>query len=219
MCADTHAYNSIKPGCKWATGRGGFREMELLLWMGPHQRKRVETVLSSDLKWNTPFSWHRVSMFPPLILGPQHACTVSCGRGVRALILRLAGNSISCERVCHGSEAWTLSSWHGYLAVKYSVSKGPPPPRYTCCHHLSMARRHSLSQQMRGLSERAPQFLRDCGEEGGSRHARLWFLPTVLLLVQAGPDHCALAVTHLASWTWEGEWPVLYRVVVFLAVS
>lgn len=38
---------------------------------------------------------------------------------------------------------------------------------------------------MRGLSERAPQFLRDCGEEGGSRHARLWFLPTVLLLVQA----------------------------------
>lgn len=31
---------------------------------------------------------------------------------------------------------------------------------------------------MRGLSERAPQFLRDCGEEGVSRHARLQFLPT-----------------------------------------
>lgn len=83
--------------------------------------------------------------------------------------------------------------------------QGPPPPQYTCCHHLSMARRHSLSQQMRGLSERAPQFLRDCGEEGGSRHARLWFLPTVLLLVQAGPDHSMLAVTHSATWTWERE--------------
>lgn len=56
--------------------------------------------------------------------------------------------------------------------------RGPPPPEYTCCHHLSVARRHSLSQQMRGLSERAPQFLRDAGEQGGSRHARLWFLPT-----------------------------------------
>lgn len=42
-----------------------------------------------------------------------------------ALILGFAGNSISCSRVCHSSEACTLSSWHGYLAVKYSVRKGP----------------------------------------------------------------------------------------------
>lgn len=54
---------------------------------------------------------------------------------------------------------------------------------------------------MRGLSERAPQFLRDCGEEGGSRHARLWFLPTVLLLVRAGLDHSTVAVSHSATWT------------------
>lgn len=145
----------------------------------------------------------------PFIPGLQRACNVSCRWGVRALILGLAGNNISCSRVCHGSEAWKLSSWHGYLAVKYSVSKGPPPPRYTCCHHISMARRHSLSQQMRGLSERAPQFLRDCGEAGGSRRARLWFLPTVSLLVKAGPDHAALTGTPSATWTWEAEWPVL----------
>lgn len=120
---------------------------------------------------------------------------VSCGRGVRALILGLAlGNSISCRRVCHGSEAWTLRlTWLPGSEV-FSQQRASSSPRYTCCHHLSMARRHSLSQQMRGLSERAPQFLRDCGEEGGSRHARLWFLPTVLLLVQAGPEHSVLAV-------------------------
>ena len=29
------------------------------------------------------------------------------------------------------------------------------------------------------------------GEQGGSSHARLWFPPTVLLLVQTGPDHSA----------------------------
>lgn len=38
---------------------------------------------------------------------------------------------------------------------------------------------------MRGLSERAPQFLRDHGEQGGSSPARVWLLPTVLLLIQA----------------------------------
>lgn len=32
---------------------------------------------------------------------------------------------------------------------------------------------------MRGLSERAPQFLRDRGEQGGSGPARLRLLPTV----------------------------------------
>lgn len=64
----------------------------------------------------------------PFMLEPQPACTASCGQGVWALILGLAGNSISCSRVCHGSKAWTLRSWHGYLAVKYSVSKGPLLP-------------------------------------------------------------------------------------------
>lgn len=92
--------------------------------------------------------------------------------------------------------------------------RGPPPPRYTCCHHLSMARRHSLSQQMRGLSERAPQFLRDCGEEGGFRHARLWFLPTVLLLVQARVDHSLLASSNCLGLMKENDQPH-QRVVVF----
>lgn len=67
----------------------------------------------------------------------------------------------------------------------WQCSRRPPPPQYTCCHHLSVARRHSLSQQMRGLSERAPQFLRDCGEEGGPRLASLWFLLTVDVHIQA----------------------------------
>lgn len=72
-------------------------------------------------------------------------------------------------------------------------AKAPSSPAHTGCHHLSMARRHSLSQQMRGLSERAPQFLRGSGE-GGSRHARLWFLPAILLLVHPGPDCSAFGL-------------------------
>lgn len=94
--------------------------------------------------------------------------------------------------------------------------QGCPPPKYTCCHHLSMARRHSLSQQMRGLSERTPQFLRDGGEQGGSSHARLWFLSTVLLLAQAGPDHSALAVLHSAVLIWEKKSTCAQEGVVFL---
>lgn len=93
----------------------------------------------------------------------------------------------------------------------------PPPPQHTGCHHLSMAWRHSLSQQMRGLSERAPQFLRDSGE-GGSRHARLWFLPTVLLFVQAGLDHSAWSATRSADWTW-GERMTSALEGVFRSVS
>lgn len=73
-----------------------------------------------------------------------------------------------------GKYAVDMATWQRSIQSR----RGPPPPEYTCCHHLSVARRHSLSQQMRGLSERAPQFLRDAGEQGGSRHARLWFLPT-----------------------------------------
>lgn len=61
--------SNLQPGCKWAAGRGGFTEMELLLWMGPHQRRRAETALSSDVKWNSPFSWPTVSMPPPFVLG------------------------------------------------------------------------------------------------------------------------------------------------------
>lgn len=128
MCTDTRTYNSIKPGCKWAAGRGGFREMELLLWMGPHQRKQVETVLSSDLKWNTPFSWHRVSMPPPSYEGhSQHAQYHEEGESEPSFT-GLQATAFPVKRVCHGSEVWTLSSWHGYLAVKYSVSKGPLLP-------------------------------------------------------------------------------------------
>lgn len=68
---------------------------------------------------------------------------------------------------------------------------------------------------MRGLSERAPQFLRDAGEQGGSRHARLWFLPTALPLAQTRPDHSALAVLLSAAGTLEGGRPVLKRAVFF----
>lgn len=98
----------------------------------------------------------------------------------------------------------------------------PPPLQYTCCHHLSMARRHSLSQQMRGLSKRAPQFLRDCGEEGGSRHARLWFLLTVCRCFTgwAGSVHISchtLGPSDLRER--ERRQPVLYRVVVLSDVS
>lgn len=65
MCTDTHTtLSNLQPGCKWAAGRGGFTEMELLLWMGPHQRRRAETALSSDVKWNSPFSWPTVHASP-----------------------------------------------------------------------------------------------------------------------------------------------------------
>ena len=128
------------------------------------------------------------------MLGSQPACTVSCGWGVRALLEVLPWlRGLDTEQL-----TWLPGS-------KIFSQQEPPPPQHKCCHHLSMAQRHSLSQQMRGLSEPAPQFLRDCGEEGGSRHARLWFLPTVLLPVQVGPDHYALAMSHSATWTWEGN--------------
>lgn len=58
---------------------------------------------------------------------------------------------------------------------------------------------------MRGLSERAPQFLRDRGEQGGSSHARLWLLPTVLPLIQARLDRPASGHSALSAPTRERE--------------
>lgn len=143
-----------------------------------------------------------------LILRPQPACTVSCGWGNQSPHVFEGGQHFLLKGLpwLKGLDTEQLTWLPGSEVFS---QQGPPPPQYTCCHHLSMARRHSLSQQMRGLSERAPQFLRDCGEKGGSRHARLWFLPTVLLLVQDGPDHSASAVSHWATWALEREWPVL----------
>lgn len=124
-------------------------------------------------------------MPPSFKPGPRSACTVSgsCGRGNQSPHFWGARwSSISCAGVCHGSEVLGSEQLTRLPGSEGFDQPRPPPPQYTCCHHLSTDRRHSLSQQMMGLSERAPQLLRDCGEEGESTHARLWFLPTVLLL-------------------------------------
>lgn len=135
----------------------------------------------------------------PFILGLRPACAVSCGHGVGSP--RFGGARREQHFLLEGLpwlrdlDTKKLTWLPGSEVFSQQM---PPPPQHTGCHHLSMAWRHSLSQQMRGLSERAPQFLGDCGE-GGSRHARLWFLPTILLFVQAGPDNSTMAVNTLSK--------------------
>lgn len=215
VCTDSY----VQLYLPWLSVQGGlgFTEMELLLWMGPHQRRRVETVLSSDLKWNTPFSWRIVSMPPPPCSGHSQHAQYQVNRESEPHFLKGGG--------CRGQHflleglPWLRGLGTEELTwlpgSELSSQKRPPPSPHTGCHHLSVARRHSLSQQMRGLSERAPQFLRDSGEDG-SRHASLWFLQTVLLFVQAGPDHAALAVTLSTDWTYKDNDPCLAGCFFFL---
>lgn len=119
-----------------SAGRAGSTETEFLLWMGPHQRRRVETVLTSDLKWNTPFSWRIVSKPPPSTLGPQPACTVSSEQGVRAPFFRGWGLQGTAFPVGGPAMAQRPGHWGVDMATWQWIIQSEKAPSFTA-HRLS----------------------------------------------------------------------------------
>lgn len=176
--------------------------------MWPHQKRWVETLFSAEFEVKHSFLVVYGRHVPPTPPHPTHTHTL---HRVTASMLSVMwrGSQSPYVGACRdkhflseglprlmglGTETLTqLPCWEVFSQQK------PPPSSaaHSGCHHLSMARRHSLSQQMRGLSERAPQFLRGSGE-GRSRLKALVSSNCIAICTSQ-------AVTSSATWPWGGK--------------
>lgn len=185
MCTATHTCLAVS-GLQRGVGSGGgvLREMELLLWMGPHQRKWAETVISTELKWSTPLPCSNAGL--SLRAG---AAASQCNANVEL--------GPFPHSVCHNLPPlwWVdMTTWQWSIqrlrAPSSTVHTLSPP------QHGSATLPESTNEGLVRARTTIPQRLWWGGREGGSSLASLWFLPTALLLVQSVPDRTTVTVTH-----------------------